>query len=182
MNMQLKDIAIVGILLAIGAILRYFLTMLNTPLTPNTIIAFYCLAIILLKPKIYEALAIGIVAGVLSMLISSSVFPVANLISEPVGAWVCFIVYEFLRSRENLAPMITTFIATLASGFTFALVATVFMSDKILAMYHGSFSEFIVVYVLPIVVITAIFNAIIVQILDLPLRRVVKRDWDDQSL
>jgi hypothetical protein len=181
MIMRLKDIAIVGILLAIGAILRYFLVMLNTPLTPNTIIAFYCLAIILIKPKIYEALGIGIVAGVLSMLISSSVFPVANLISEPVGAYICFIFYEILRHREKLAPMITTFIATLASGFIFAGIATLFVGETILAMYHGNFSEFFWVYV-PIVVITAVFNAVIVQILYIPLSGVVKRDWDDQSL
>ena len=153
--MNLRDIVIVGILLAVGAILRYFLTMLNTPLTPNMIIAFYCLAIILLKLKIYEALAIGIVAGVLSMLISSSVFPEANLISEPVGAYVCFIFYDMLRHRENLAPVITTFIATLASGFTFAGIATLFMGETILTMYHGNFSEFFWVYV-PIVVITAV--------------------------
>jgi len=181
MYMKLKDIAIVGILLAIGAALRYFLAMLNTPLTPNMIIAFYCLAIILLKPKIYEALGIGIVAGVLSMLISSSVFPVANLISEPVGAYVCFIFYEILRHRENLAPLITTFIATLASGFTFAGIATLFVSATILTMYHGNFSEFFAVYV-PIIIITAVFNAVIVQILYIPLSRVVKREWNDQSL
>ena len=69
-TMKSKDIAIVGILLAIGAILRYFLAMLHTPLTPNMIIAFYCLAIILIRPKVFEALGIGLVAGILSMLIS----------------------------------------------------------------------------------------------------------------
>jgi tripartite-type tricarboxylate transporter receptor subunit TctC len=58
------------------------------------------------------------------MLISGSVFPPANLISEPVGAYVCYIFYELLRHRENLAPLVTTFIATLASGFTFAGIAT----------------------------------------------------------
>ena len=88
MHMKLKEIAIVGILLATGSILRYFLAMLNTPLTPNIIIAFYCLAIIVLKPKIFEALGIGIIAGFLSMVISGSVFPPANLISE-AGRCVC---------------------------------------------------------------------------------------------
>ena len=61
--MKSKDIAIVGILLAIGAILRYFLAMLHTPLTPNMIIAFYCLAIILIAPTVFEAIGIGLVAG-----------------------------------------------------------------------------------------------------------------------
>jgi hypothetical protein len=162
--MKSKDIAVVGILLAIGAFLRYFLSMLNTPLTPNIIIAFYCLAIILIKPKIYETLGIGIVAGVLSMLISGSVFPQANLISEPAGAYVCYIFYELLRHRENLAPMVTTFIATLVSGFTFAGIVTVFRLATILTMYYGNFLQFVAVYV-PIVVITAVINAVIVQIL-----------------
>lgn len=162
--MNSKNIATVGILLAIGAILRYFLAMLNTPLTPNIIIAFYCLAIILIKPSIYEALGIGIVAGVLSMLISGSVFPQANLISEPVGAYICFIFYELLKHSENLAPMVTTFIATLMSGFTFAGIVTIFGLATILTIHYGNFLEFAAVYV-PIVVITAVVNAVIVQIL-----------------
>jgi hypothetical protein len=178
--MNSKDIIIVGILLAIGAILRYFLAMFSSPLTPNIIIAFYCLAIILLKPKIYEAVGIGIVAGVLSMLISSSVFPAANLISEPVGAYVCFIFYAVLRHSENLAPMITSFIATLVSGVTFAGIVTVFMYTKIITMYHGNFSEFFMIYV-PIVVITAVLNAVIVQILYVSIIRVVKREGNTDN-
>jgi hypothetical protein len=170
--MKLKEIVIVGILLAAGSILRYFLSMLNTPLTPNIIIACYCLAIIVLKPKVFEALGIGIIAGILSMIISGSVFPPANLVSELAGAYVCFIFYEILRHRRNLAPLVTTFITTLASGFTFAGIATIFAGATILAMYHGNFREFVVVYI-PIVVITAVFNAIIVQILCRPLNRIL---------
>jgi hypothetical protein len=172
--MKSKDIAIVGILLAIGAILRYFLAMLHTPLTPNMIIAFYCLAIILIQPKVYEALGIGLVAGVISMLISSSMFPPANLISEPVGALVCFGLYAAMKSRTKLAPTVTTFLATLASGFTFAAIAIIFVGATILTKYNGNLMEFVVVFV-PIVVITAVFNAVIVQILYIPASRVLVR-------
>ncbi|MDO9325489.1 MAG: hypothetical protein Q7T80_11095 [Methanoregula sp.] len=171
--MKSKDIAIVGILLAIGAILRYFLAMLHTPLTPNMIIAFYCLAIILIHPKVYEALGIGLVAGILSMLISGSIFPPANLISEPVGALVCFGVYALLKNRFKLAPVVTTFLATLASGFTFAALALIAVAPQILAKY-ATMEGFILVFV-PIVVITAVFNAIIVQILYIPSNRVLSR-------
>lgn len=172
--MKSRDIAIVGILLAVGAILRYFLAMLHTPLTPNMLIAFYCLAIILVRPKVYEALGIGIVAGILSMLISSSIFPPANLLSEPIGALVCFGLYAALRNQTRLAPTITTFVTTLASGFTFAAVAIIFVSATILAKYNGDIMGFFVVFV-PIVVITAIFNAIIVQILYFPASRALMR-------
>lgn len=172
--MKSKDIAIIGILLAIGAILRYFLTMLHTPLTPNMIIAFYCLAIIIVRPRPVEALGIGLVSGILSMLISSSMFPPANLVSEPIGALVCFGLYAALRERTNLAPTITTFLSTLASGFTFAAIAIIFIGSTILAKYSGNIMNFVVVFV-PIVVITAVFNAVIVQVLYYPSVRVLSR-------
>lgn len=171
--MKSKDIAIVGILLAIGAILRYFLAMLHTPLTPNMIIAFYCLAIILIAPKFYEAIGIGFVAGILSMLISGSIFPPANLISEPLGALVCFGVYGLLKNRTKLAPTATTFLVTLVSGFTFAVLAIVAVAPQILSKY-ATLDGFIIVFI-PIVVITAIFNAVIVQILYIPSSRVLSR-------
>ncbi len=173
-HMKSKDIAIVGILLAIGAILRYFLAMLHTPLTPNMIIAFYCLAIILIRPKILEALGIGLVAGVLSMLISSSMFPPANIISEPLGALVCFVLYAALRERTKFAPTVTTFIATLVSGFSFAAIAIIAIGATYLAKYNGDMMAFIVIFV-PIVVITAVFNAIVVQFLYIPSSRVLLR-------
>jgi len=245
--MKSKDIAIVGILLAIGAILRYFLAMLHTPLTPNMIIAFYCLAIILIRPKIYEALGIGIVAGLLSMLISSSMFPPANLISEPIGALVCFglyaiaiklssmktgimqfkpqlsgiiifcmglfvvgylsivtlpqyvpstngffeikiligiitgalfgyFTYAAVKKGSAFGPSFVTFLSTLASGFTFAGIAIAFVGSTVLntPKYHGDIMVFVAIFV-PIVVITAVFNAVIVQILYLPSSRVLVR-------
>ena len=171
--MKSKDIAIVGILLAIGAILRYFLAMLHTPLTPNMIIAFYCLAIILISPKVYEALGIGLVAGILSFLISGSIFPPANLISEPLGALVCFAVYGLIKNKSKLAPVATTFLTTLVSGFTFAAIALIAVAPAILQKY-ATIQGFIIIFV-PIVVITAVFNAIIVQILYIPANRVLSR-------
>jgi hypothetical protein len=172
--MKSKDIAIVGILLAVGAILRYFLAMLHTPLTPNMIIAFYCLAIMLIAPKIYEAVGIGLVAGILSMLISGSIFPPANLISEPLGALVCFVLYALIKNRSKLAPTATTFLVTLVSGFTFAAIAIIAVAPMILARY-ATMEGFMIVFV-PIVVITAVFNAIIVQILYIPSNRVLSRE------
>jgi hypothetical protein len=172
--MKSKDIAIVGVLLAIGAILRYFLAMLHTPLTPNMVIAFYCLAIILIAPRAHEALGIGIVAGFVSMLISSSLFPPANLISEPIGALVCLSIYSAIQGRSRLSPAVTTFIATLASGFSFAAIAIVAVAPAIITKY-ATFEAFMLIFV-PIVVITAIFNAIVVEFLYIPSSRVLQRD------
>jgi energy-coupling factor transport system ATP-binding protein len=245
--MKSKDIAIVGILLAIGAILRFFLAMLHTPLTPNMIIAFYCLAIILIRPKLLEALGIGLVAGALSMLISSSMFPPGNLISEPIGALVCFVLYAIaikfssmksgimqfkpqlsgiaifcmiifvfgylsiitlpqyfpvaagyfeikmiigiimsaifgyltynaVNTGSAIGPAFVTFLSTLASGFSFAAIAMIFVGASILSSpkYGGDIMAFVAVFV-PIVVVTAVFNAIVVQFLYKPSSRVLLR-------
>ena len=55
-------------------------------LKPNFIIAMYCLAILLIRPKVYEALLIGIIAGAVCQFFPGT--PYVNLISEPIGAVV----------------------------------------------------------------------------------------------
>ena len=81
---------------------------------------------------------------------------------------------RFSHPGTKLAPTVTTFIATLVSGFSFAAIAILCVGATILAKYNGNLGNFVIVFV-PIVVITAVFNAIIVQILYLPSSRVLVR-------
>jgi hypothetical protein len=60
------------------------------------------------------------------------------------------------------------------SGFSFAAIAILIVGATILSRYSGNLGNFVIVFV-PIVVITAVFNAIIVQILYLPSSRVLVR-------
>lgn len=178
--MKSKDIAIVGICLAIGAILRFAANMFPGAIVGNPVIALYCLALILIRPKIQEAAGIGLVAGVMSMLISHSIFPPANLISEPLGAIVCTAVYaviggEKISSKISLvAPAITTFVATLVSGFSFVAICMVVMLASIVTIPTGTVMGFFAA-VFPIVIITAVFNSIVTQILYIPAKRIVSR-------
>ena len=80
-----------------------------------------------------------------------------------------------------VAPGITTFVATLASGFTFIAVAILFatkgITDKIVAS-GGNPTTAINAFVaasLIIVITCAIVNAIIVQILYIPASRALMR-------
>ena len=114
--MKSRDIAIVGILLAIGAILRYLSNIVPGAIVANPIIALYCLAIILIMPRLKDIISIGIVAGIISALISHSILPPANLISEPLGAVVCMAAYTILRNKIPLSAGVATFISTLVSG------------------------------------------------------------------
>jgi len=172
--MKSRDIAIVGILLAIGAILRYLSNIIPGAIVANPVIALYCLAIILIAPKIRDALGIGIVAGIMSALISHSIFPPANLISEPIGALVCLLVYTTIRKKLTLAPGIATFIATLASGFSFLAICIVVLLSSIISAPAESFTITAFIFaVSPIVVLTAVANGVITQILYLPSARIL---------
>lgn len=161
--MKSQDIAVVGILLAVGAIVRYLSLVIPGPIVSNLVIAFYCLAIILVTPGITETIGIGIVAGIVCALLSHSIFPPANLVSEPIGAIVCLLTYKALRSKLTFSPAIATFLGTLASGSSFVIVAMLMVTSAILSSYAtmGAF----VGAVIPIVGGTAVANAIIAQIL-----------------
>ena len=174
--MKSKDIAIVGILLAIGAILRYFSNIIPGAIVANPIIALYCLAIILIAPRARDALGIGIVAGIVSALISHSIFPPGNLISEPIGALVCLGIYSVTRKRLPLSPGISTLVATLASGFTFLFVSIIVVVAGIipLAGQYNTIGAFVVT-LSPIVIATALFNSVITQVLYFPSSRILMR-------
>lgn len=171
--MKSQDIPIIGILLAIGAIVRYLSLMIPGPIVSNLVIAFYCLAVILVIPTFKEALGIGLVAGIICAMVSHSIFPPGNLISEPVGAIVCLSTYLLLRNRIAVSPGIATFLGTLASGCTFVAVAMLMMAPAIASKYAtmGAF----VATIIPIVVLTAVANGIIAQILFIPSARALQR-------
>ncbi len=171
--MKSQDIAVVGILLAVGAIVRYLSLVIPGPIVSNLVIAFYCLAVILVVPTFKEVIGIGAVAGIVCALLSHSIFPPANLISEPVGAIVCLSAFTALRSKFSFSPALATLVGTLASGTTFVIVAMVMVAPTILSKFAtmGAF----VAAIIPIVVGTAIANAVIAQILYMPASKVLSR-------
>ena len=168
-----RDAGLIAVLLAAGTLLQYFISPLSLLLTPDVITAFFCLGIILIRPKIHEALGIGIAGGFLSMLIPGSILPSANLVSGTAGAFVCYYSYEYFQDWTDLAPLVTTFSATLVSGCTFVAVASVFVFGTIISRF-GDYGTFVVTY-LPIIIGTAVLNAVIVQLLVLLAGRVTAR-------
>ena len=168
--MNSRDVLLIAVLLLAGTLLQYFISPLGLLLTPDVITAFFCLGIILIRPKIHEALCIGIAGGFLSMHIPGSILPWANLVSGPAGAYACYFVYGSYRDRGGTAPLFTAFSATLVSGCAFVAVASVFIFGTILSRF-GNFETFMAAY-LPIIIGTAVLNAVIVQLLVLLAARV----------
>ena len=179
--MRSQDIAIVGILLGVGAIARFAALYAPLPpfLVPNFVIVFYCLAIMLVVPKFSEALGIGFIGGIISALISHSIFPPGNLISEPIGAVVCLLVFQALRTRFSAAPSVSTLLATFASGIAFIgiVMLLVMVAPGMLykAFNYESLYAFFSAMMVMIVIPTAIINTLIAQVLFVPASRALSR-------
>lgn len=179
--MKSRDIALVGILLAAGAIARYISLFIPGSIVANLTIAFYCLAVILVVPKYKEALGIGLVAGIICAVFSHSVFPLGNLISEPIGAVVCLFVYKTVRNKfKMLSPVIAAAIATPASGFSFVAVTFLAMIAP-----SGASAATMVSFVLPLIPIVlgaTIVNALIVQVIAAPATAVMQKTQQTEKI
>jgi len=84
------------------------------------------------------------------------------------------VLYLAIEKKIVLAPAITTFVATCASGFSFIAVAGIVMLASIIAIPTGTVTAFFLA-VAPIVLITGVFNAVVTQILYFPASRVLMR-------
>lgn len=165
------DILLIGILLAAGAVLKFTVgNLVNFGMKPNFIIAMYCLCILLIRPKLYQAIIIGIIAGAVSQFAAAA--PFINLVSEPMGALVMSLLLfiPMQIKKFSLHPIISTFISTLISGFVFVgiLYMELFAGADVKAPPIAIF--------LGIILGTATINAIIVQLLYLPLKAALKKE------
>ena len=127
-----QDLILIAVLIAAGAVLKLTVSSFLTfdGMKPNFMIAMYCLAIILTKPKLYQSVIIGLLVGLVSQIPMLNATPMVNFASEAIGALVCgLLVTGFAKVMpENKAcqnivfPAIITFISTVFSGYTFALI------------------------------------------------------------
>lgn len=170
-----QDIILVAVLLAAGAVLKLTVGSLlaSMGMKPNFIIAMYCLAIILTRPKVGQALIIGLLAGLVCQIPMLNATPLLNIPSEVLGALVCGLLIKVpmrIGSSLDLNPLVNTFFSTVVSGGTFALLA-IYIN---VVSTGGDVMVALATYA-TIVLGTAVFNAVLVQILALPLKKVLKR-------
>ena len=165
-----QDLILIAVLLAAGAVLKLtvasFLSFAG--MKPNFVIAMYCLAIILTRPKVPQAVIIGLLAGVMCQIPMLNATPLVNIPSEVLGALACgLLIHLPLKAgKVDINPIVTTFLSTVVSGYTFAIIV---------GLMNGL--ELPVIFVTYAVMVfgTATFNAILVQILTPLLRKVLKK-------
>ena len=168
-GLQIRDVLLIGILLAAGAVLKFFVgTVINFGMKPNFIIAMYCLIIMLIKPGFIEAAIIGILAGAICQFFPGQ--PYINFVSELLGAVaMCLLIKIPLEKLKiPVKPVICTFFSTLVSGFSFIAVMYI--------MYYSGvdIKPTPLAIFMAIIFGTATINAVIVQVLYIPLKLALK--------
>lgn len=170
-GLDVGSLILVAILLAAGAVLKLTLgsVLSFAGMKPNFIIAMYCLAIVLTRPKLGQAVVIGLIAGLVCQIPMLNATPFVNILSETLGSLVCGLLIRVpMRfGKLDVNPLVTTFFATVVSGYTFAIVVGSVINGLALFPVLGMY--------VPMVFGTALFNCILVQVLVLPLRKVLKR-------
>lgn len=176
-GLSTQDLILVAVLIAAGAVLKLtvssFLSFAG--MKPNFMIAMYCLAIILIRPKVYQSAIIGLLVGLVSQIPLLNATPLVNIASEVLGALVCgLLVCALSKVAPNgkafqglVAPVLVTFVSTVVSGYTFALIVGVAVAGLEPLAVFGVYAV--------MVLGTAAMNAVLVAVLTPALRAVLKR-------
>jgi len=167
-GISLQDLLLTAVLLAAGAVLKFFVgSFINIAgMKPNFVIAMYCMAIVLIQPKFYYSLIIGILAGAICQFFPGT--PYLNLASEAAGALVMGLLIMIpvkTKTAKVFMTAVNTFISTVISGGLFTVLLFVVIKSDPSAM---------IAYV-PIVLGTATLNAVIVSALYVPLMKALKK-------
>lgn len=176
-GLSVQDLILVAVLIAAGAVLKLTVSSFLTfgGMKPNFMIAMYCLAIILTRPKVYQSAIIGLLVGLVSQIPMLNATPLVNIASETLGALVCGILVCVLVkvAAENkvcqnvVFPAIITFVSTVVSGYTFAMITGVVVSGLEPLAVFGVYAV--------MVLGTATMNMVLAIILTPILRAVLKK-------
>lgn len=171
-SLSVRDLILVAVLLAAGAVLKLTVSSFLSfgGMKPNFIIAMYCLAIILVRPKLAQAIVIGLIAGLICQIPMLAATPYVNIPSEVLGALACGLLIRIplkIGGKLDLNPLVTTFLSTVVSGYTFAIIVGVVLNGLSLPVTLVTYAV--------MVFGTATINCILVAVLAMPLRRVLER-------
>ena len=176
-RLAIQDLILIAVLIAAGAVLKLtvssFLTFAG--MKPNFMIVMYCIAIILTRPNLIQSACIGLLVGLVSQIPLLNATPLVNFASELVGAVVCCLlvtIFSRVASRNSLVqnvavPAVITFVSTIFSGYTFAMIVGVTVSGLEPMAVFGVYAV--------MVLGTAAMNCVVAAILVPVLRKVLKK-------
>ena len=169
-KLDLKALTLYAILLAAGFVLnmtvsKFFSGLTGGILSPEFIIAAFCLETLIIRPKVGQAAVLGLLAGVVIQITASVKGP--DLIAEPVAAVVMALLVSALGNggAKKVLPLVGTFVGTCISGLIYAVIFVCFVQRN----------PQLIMVMAPVVAMTGAFNAIIVQALYVPIKKVLNK-------
>lgn len=160
---NVSSLVLLAILLAAGFILNMTVgnALAVTGIKPQFIIAAYALAIALTQASFAQAAIFGILSAAVIQITTS--IPGLNFVTELAGALTMVALVKSNIGGDKINPFIAELLTTLVSGALFAALGTIIMG----AALPTALAK------VPIVLGTAVFNAVVVQALFFPLCKVL---------
>ena len=168
-KLDIQALVLLAVLLAAGFILNFTVGKAISGISgglisPEFIISAFCLTILVVRPNVGQALVIGLISAAVIQITTTS--PFIDFAAEGIAAMLmALIVRAGMESGAKKAiPLLGSLVTTAVSGVIFMLIK--------IAMV-GAAGE-LAAAMLPVVLLTAVFNAILVQALYLPIRKALK--------
>lgn len=168
-GLDIKNLVLLAVLLAAGFILNFTVGKAITAISggaiaPEFIISAFCLAILVIRPDAIQALVIGLISAAVIQITTTS--PGIDFIAEGIAAVVMALVVRagMNTPARQLVPVIGTFVTTFLSGCIFMVIKMAMMG----------FATELAAVMLPVVALTALFNAVLVGALYAPIKSALK--------
>ena len=165
-GLDIQSLVLLAVLLAAGFILNFMAgkaisAVSGGAIAPEFIVSAFCLAILVIRPTIPQALVIGLISAAVIQITTSS--PGIDFVAEGIAAVaMASIVNVGARTpARNLVPVVGTFITTFLSGMIFMVIKMALMG----------FAGELAAVMTPVVTVTAVFNAILVGALYQPVKQ-----------
>ena len=169
-KLDVRALVLLAVLLAAGFILNFTVgkaisSISGGMISPEFIISAFCLTILVIRPNVTQALVIGLISAAVIQITTTS--PFVDFAAEGAAAMLmALIVSAGMRgSAEKFVPALGTLVTTVVSGVIFMIIT--------IAMI-GAAQE-LAAAMLPVILATGVFNAILVQALYAPVRKALKR-------
>ena len=168
-KLDIKALVLLAVLLAAGFILNMTAgkaigAISGNLISPEFIISAFCLTILVVRPGLLQALVIGLVSAAVIQITTS--LPGADFVAEGIAAMLMALIVNagMKTPAKAVVPTVGTFVTTFVSGFIFMLIRMAVMQ----------FDMAIAAAMLPVVALTAVFNAVLVGALYIPVKKALK--------
>ena len=168
-KLDIQALVLLAVLLAAGFILNFTVGKAISGISgglisPEFIISAFCLTILVVRPSVGQALVIGLISAAVIQITTTS--PFIDFAAAGIAAMLMALIVRvgMGSGAKKVVPLIGSFVTTAVSGVIFMLIK--------IAMV-GAAGE-LAAAMLPVVLLTAAFNAVLVQALYLPIRKALK--------